>query len=78
MHCLTCGRRMVVARGNICMSCHEKIERGRLAKKTDEMIADTLGEFSMFENGPKPAKFVRREIPKKRFRFGDGRNKVSD
>ena len=64
--CLCCSREMLIARGNICRSCDENIKEKRRDQDRSDMIAETLGEFSPFAEGLKPAKFVRRDTSRRR------------
>ena len=63
--CLVCGRCMVIARGNLCLTCHNTLDDRRKNDEQSEMINETLGDFSMFDNGPKPFRFVRRRDNRK-------------
>ncbi len=66
MRCIVCSREMVIMKGNMCKSCANLIEEGARHRETSEMIAETIGEFSLFENGVKPVRFKKRLVLKKR------------
>jgi len=69
-NCLTCGRTMVIARGNMCRTCDERIQDSKSSRETSGLIADTLGTFSLFEDGPpEPSKFIRRNTMRKRVKL---------
>ena len=76
MHCMTCGRAMVIARGNICLSCDESVRNKREARDTQAQIAETLGEFSMFEifEEPERPKFKRKNIKKRKIKMREIKN----
>ena len=57
--CFTCNRTMIIKKGNICKTCYEQIQYRTKVRMESEMIASTIGEFSLFEDGVKPKRFNR-------------------
>ena len=66
MECMTCSRQMVISRGTICKTCDEILKSHRESKQTSQLVIESIGDFSLFEDGPKMKKFVRRDIKRKR------------
>lgn len=66
MECMVCNRMMVISRGTICKTCDDILMSQKISHQTSEMIIETIGEFSLFENGPKNRKFVRRDVMRKK------------